>query len=75
MGAAASIAGPSALDHLTLTERLRTALEDTSAGDAPAAARAGALAAVKGLAEGAGAGAEPYIVPLLSAVLERLGDK
>ena len=52
-------------------ERLRTALDD--AGNPTA--REGALLAIKGLMVSVGRAAEPYVVPLIPAILERTADK
>jgi len=70
LGYAAAVAGVRSLDVCHATRRLREALDNAH----DAAAREGALRAVAGLA-GVGKAAEPYTVPLLPLLLERMGDK
>lgn len=62
---------PQGMEGYGFATQLRAALEDGG----NAGAREGALLAYRALAENVGRAAEPYIVPLLNSVLERLADK
>lgn len=56
---------------LQVQRRLRSALDDTN----DPVAREGALAAIRGLSKSVGKAAEPYIVPLVPSILDRMSDK
>jgi hypothetical protein len=71
LGYTVAVASVLALERCSFTKRLRTALSDM----ANPLAREGALHAIVGLIGGVGRAAEPFIVPLLPLVYERMADK
>lgn len=71
LGYTVAVVGTTALERAQVHRRLRASLGEASSP----AAREGALLAIRGLSGSVGKAAEPYIVPLLPFVLERLSDK
>ncbi|GAX78040.1 hypothetical protein CEUSTIGMA_g5482.t1 [Chlamydomonas eustigma] len=71
LGYTVAVTGIAALEQANVTARLQTAMNDLS----NPTAREGALLAIKGLIANVGKAAEPYVVPLIQVILERVSDK